>query len=398
MTLKRTRRTGLLSERPVNLSENRQVSHGASFQLNWTTETNVFVAGYTYDTNSVSFRQSQQLGFIGADRDIFLDPERPAGSSFQIVSGLAALFDINPALYAFRLSIAGFPPDTTPDELLALGLLGSAVPPTAQEIFRNGLEGSSDTHAVFLYDVITLFDTLISALVLAIPKHKWLTTFNPIFPFHFGNSRRIFSKSASRLRGSRKPTGSPAMYQRSVYIRVVQSCNWNYLVGNPRSEYFAGVSRGTRVPSAIELACARDRDEEQGLGQGKVIGCTIPTSFTNDPFLEQVRSTAYEFGGRGALPSNIAWNAALFQTDIENDILFISLGRGNLGVFDNFGRTRRRGVEIGINRNQGRLRWFTNYTYLEATFETPSVAVNRSNSTANQQLVLRTNLRFKKGM
>ena len=143
---------------------------------------------------------------------------------------------------------------------------------------------------------------------------------------------------------------------------------------------FANISKGTRTPSAIELACARPPDED--IIAGLIVGCTIPTNFTADPPLEQVRSTSYEVGTRMQFSNGIGVNLALFKTDLENDILFLSLGRGNRGVFDNFGRTSRRGLELGLTGDHDRFNWFINYTHLKATFESEATVVNASNSTA----------------
>jgi outer membrane receptor protein involved in Fe transport len=144
---------------------------------------------------------------------------------------------------------------------------------------------------------------------------------------------------------------------------------------------FVNYSRGARTPSAIELACARDK----GVVDPDIFqGCTIPTALTNDPYLPQVRSTSYELGGRGFLRERIDWNASLYRTDLKNDILFVSLGIGNRGVFDAFGRTRRQGLEFGLSQREGRLRWYLNYAFVEATFEDEATIVNLSNSSSRK--------------
>src|SRR5207245_1322946 len=49
--------------------------------------------------------------------------------------------------------------------------------------------------------------------------------------------------------------------------------------------------------------------------------------------------------------------------------LFVSRTR-SLGFFRNVGTTRRQGVEAFVDGSVGRVRWFTNYSFTRATFET----------------------------
>ena len=145
---------------------------------------------------------------------------------------------------------------------------------------------------------------------------------------------------------------------------------------------FANISKGNRTPSAVELSCARSGEDDPVTG--KFEGCTIPTALTNDPFLPQVQAISSEVGLRGVNSPGIEWNAAVFRTDLKDDILFTSLGFGNRGVFDTFEKTRRQGIEIGLNKPRGRFRWFANYTFLEATFESSTTVVNLSNSSSQK--------------
>ena len=80
---------------------------------------------------------------------------------------------------------------------------------------------------------------------------------------------------------------------------------------------------------------------------------------------------------------NISWNASLFRTDLTDDILFVSLGKANRGVFDTFGKTRRQGAELGLSGTVGRHTFRAFYTYLDATFESSARIVNNANSSAN---------------
>lgn len=124
--------------------------------------------------------------------------------------------------------------------------------------------------------------------------------------------------------------------------------------------FYAGYSESNRAPSPVELTCA-DADAP----------CRLPNAFVADPPLEQVVAKTVEIGIRGRSDAG-RWHAGVFDTLNEDDILFVSAGAlTNEGYFGNVGRTRRRGVELGIDRSGQRLSWFANYTFLQATFEDP---------------------------
>ena len=100
---------------------------------------------------------------------------------------------------------------------------------------------------------------------------------------------------------------------------------------------FGGVSQGMRVPSPVELTCA-----------DPTAPCTLPNIFVADPPLQPVRATTYEIGVRGKAGESGYFRAALYRTDLADDIQFISAGQGavNAGYFQNVGRTRRQGLEL----------------------------------------------------
>ncbi len=127
---------------------------------------------------------------------------------------------------------------------------------------------------------------------------------------------------------------------------------------NDRLNFYAGYSESNRVPSPVELTCADEDDP-----------CRLPNAFLADPPLEQVVAETYEAGLRGDWASG-RWQAGVFRTTNQDDILFISAGAlTNEGYFDNVGTTRRDGVELSIDGEAGEsLRWFVNYTFLDATF------------------------------
>ena len=148
------------------------------------------------------------------------------------------------------------------------------------------------------------------------------------------------------------------------FSRVNPAAGVTYLFPDFGTTAYVGAAQNTRAPTPAELGCA-----------DPAAPCRFPNAFVADPPLDQVVSTTFEAGLRGkipGLPSNldINWNAGLFTTTNADDIIFINSGTGTgSGFFKNVGDTRRRGLEAGINGGWGRMGWFANYSFVEATFQ-----------------------------
>jgi iron complex outermembrane recepter protein len=123
---------------------------------------------------------------------------------------------------------------------------------------------------------------------------------------------------------------------------------------------FFSYSEGFRAPTPAELTCA-DPDAP----------CRLPNAFVADPPLDPVIARTYEFGLRGKLPLGDAfqWSLAFFRTDLTDDILFIVAQSGGGGFFQNVAKTRRQGVEAGFQGQWWRLRYFLNYAFVDATYQ-----------------------------
>lgn len=131
-----------------------------------------------------------------------------------------------------------------------------------------------------------------------------------------------------------------------------------FTMGGDAFTFYLGYSEANRAPSPVELTCADEDDP-----------CRLPNAFLADPPLEQVVANTFEAGVRGSLGAG-RWNAGLFHTKNEDDILFISAGAlTNQGFFDNVGETRRQGIELNLSGDAGdKVAWSVNFTQLEATF------------------------------
>jgi outer membrane receptor protein involved in Fe transport len=140
----------------------------------------------------------------------------------------------------------------------------------------------------------------------------------------------------------------------------------------PAFTVYSGYSQGNRAPSPIELGCA---DPAQP--------CTLPNALQSDPFLKQVVTRTLELGVRGTLARDTRWNAALFHATNRDDILFVgTTASASRGFFQNFGRTERRGAELGLSGRASLFEWHASYSYVRATFESTACVVAPSNSTA----------------
>jgi iron complex outermembrane receptor protein len=334
---------GLAPNGLFNFGRSETGSEGVALQWTHLTESHQIVLGSTFDWNDVDFRQSQMLGFIDSERSVYLDPSREAD----------------------------------------LGLL-----PLSQEITRNNLTGSSSTAAFFFSDTWTaapnLFVTYGARLSYSRVKNE-LQSDKPIplyqFTSNFFNTRAEVCGTLSSV--STRFLCSTGDYG---YRSLNPSLGVSWLPAEDLNVY-GNVSRGSRVPSVIELGCARDKtlEDPNGLNDGKNIGCTIPTALTSDPFLPQVRSLTTELGLRGTgLAGQLSWSATAYRTELTDDILFVSLGQRNRGVFDTFGKTERDGFELNLKGKFGRHSLRAGYSRLNATFESSARIVNTSNSSSDR--------------
>ena len=138
------------------------------------------------------------------------------------------------------------------------------------------------------------------------------------------------------------------------------------------SIYFAGYLEANRAPTAIELGCADPTRP-----------CNLPNALVSDPPLKQVVARTLEAGVRSTGESKLQWHAGWFRAENSNDLLFVASEQTGFGYFTNFGKTRRQGAELSLG---GRIHAFTlggNYTYLQATYQSPQTIDGGSNSTSD---------------
>ncbi|GAB3629664.1 tonB-denpendent receptor [Pandoraea terrae] len=143
---------------------------------------------------------------------------------------------------------------------------------------------------------------------------------------------------------------------------------------SPGVTAYANYSEGMRAPTAIELACA-----------DPAAPCSLPNDFIADPALRPVLSKTVEAGVRGQFGTASSWRAAVFRTDLDNDIAFISSNTATAatGFFQNVGKTRRQGIELSLATHAGPVGVTASYSYIDATYRTSFIESSRSNSSAD---------------
>ena len=133
--------------------------------------------------------------------------------------------------------------------------------------------------------------------------------------------------------------------------------------------YF-GYNEGSRAPSAIELGCADPQNP-----------CKLPNAMAGDPPLDQVVTRTFEAGLRGRITNDLAWNVGVFRAENRDDIMFVADDTSGFGFFQNFGKTRRQGVEAGVNARIAAFDLGANYTFLDATYRSDEEVLGAGNST-----------------
>ena len=140
--------------------------------------------------------------------------------------------------------------------------------------------------------------------------------------------------------------------------------------------FYGGYNEGMRAPTPVELACA-DANRP----------CALPNAFAGDPHLKEVVSRTWEGGVRGRLSESVKWNAGVFRTVNSDDIIFVGSDRVGSGYFKNVGDTLRQGIELGMSGKHEKLLFATNYSFVDATFQTPFDEMSPANSSAINDVV-----------
>lgn len=337
---------GLLPNGVSNNGTTGQVASGLSLQYSWVTETNNLVIGAETGRSRVTFGQTQRLGFLDQEHEFYLAPE----------------------LY---------------DELF--------LTPLIEDVQRNDLTGKTKNLSFFFNNVLSVSPDFHVTFGLRLNRSRVTNELVSDLPRPLYQFDEQLRRRQADICGAEK--NLPFVPGQKIPRFYCSTGDYSYASLNPSLGFawtptkelgvHMNYSKGNRVPSTIELGCARDKEAEALLGnRAKLPGCSIPTALGSDPFLPQIISHTYEIGFRGRVSDRLNWNASTFLTKLEDDILFVSLGSRNRGVFDTFGATEREGFELGFDGTFGRHFFKASWSRVNATFESDAEIVNLSNSSA----------------
>lgn len=136
---------------------------------------------------------------------------------------------------------------------------------------------------------------------------------------------------------------------------------------------YGSYNEGMRAPTSMELGCANP-----------AVPCKLPNAMAGDPPLHKVVAKTFEVGARGELTKSIGWSAAVYRTVNHDDIQFISTNATNgMGYFDNVGKTRRQGLDLGLSGQLDKFTFNAGYSFINATYQSALELSNEVNSTVN---------------
>ena len=359
--------TGYADGTPTAIITNNQITQttdGASIQFNWNLDKHKFMVGLSIDDASAEYQNSQRLGFFTLNREAYLDPDS-----------------------AHPQFLAAFDP-----------------------LENSNFSGTNTTKSIYFSETWNPVDT-------------W--NFNFSGRYNETKTKNKIATRYGRYGGNYSVTdligepdwynicpdgdcaGVPTNFRRydiDNVLRGAETEEFSYYSFNPSIgatwqaketlNVYANWSQGTRVPSVIELGCAADHTPtgiyyEDGQGGKYEIPksvyekrtCYLPNTLSGDPYLPQIKATSYDIGIRGIIDENLQWNLGAYQTDLKDDIYFITLG-GGAGFYDTIGNTRRRGIEAGLSGQKGKWGFSVNYALTEATFEDNFFMISEDNGTA----------------
>ena len=163
---------------------------------------------------------------------------------------------------------------------------------------------------------------------------------------------------------------------RHTFSRVNPSLGLT-LTPNQNVSVYGSYSESNRAPTAMELACA-----------DPLAPCLLPNAMASDPPLKQVVAKTYDLGAKGNLAGNVKWNASVYQAVNHNDLQFIHAGtNASMGYFDNVGRTKRQGLDLGLSTTIDKLSLTGSYGYVRATYDDSFTLSNESNSSNVDQTI-----------
>jgi len=144
--------------------------------------------------------------------------------------------------------------------------------------------------------------------------------------------------------------------------------HFNPMVGatyklTPNLTLYGDYAIANRAPTPLELACSDPNRP-----------CLIDSTLVGDPPLQQVVTYTYEAGLRGQFDlakGQLNWSVGAYHALNTSDIINVSSPSIGHSFFQNAGDTVRKGIEANLTYKQDRWNIYANYTFVDATFQTP---------------------------
>jgi outer membrane receptor protein involved in Fe transport len=162
--------------------------------------------------------------------------------------------------------------------------------------------------------------------------------------------------------------GRPGLTADNKFDRFNPTAGMIYKPNTFVNAYF-DYGESSRAPTSTELGCADPN-----------FPCSLPNALVSDPPLKQVVSRTFELGFRGNADGRYRYSAGYFHTINNDDLLFIASQQTGFGYFQNFGKTRRQGIEAAASAQFHKLTPGIEYTFLQATYQSTQVIEADSNS------------------
>lgn len=362
-----------------------QLGKGVSVQLNWNLDKHKLMVGSSIDKSDSTYDSKQYLGMLDAKRNAYVAPDE-LGWEYYANSPERG-FALNDFKGNSRTKSVYFSETWSPTKTLSI----TAAARYNRSYLNNQL---SVARLSSFTDVNTVLNYL-NLLVLCTDNNND-GSIDPNTECPNGLASQIqefdpntyvadqFGNNIAQLLPPEKESFKYRSFNPSLGVTWQATEDLNL---------YANVGRGARTPTVIELGCAFDDTpiyqgtDSNGVARYRARSlveqrtCNLPGGLSGDPYLKQVRSTSYEVGGRGMLTDDIEWNAALYQTDLTDDIYFVSVNATS-SYFQNIGDTRRRGLEMGLKGKWGKASWGINYALTDATFQSKFKLASPNNSSA----------------
>lgn len=176
------------------------------------------------------------------------------------------------------------------------------------------------------------------------------------------------------------PKGDPESLTESMSFNRFNPAIGLSITPNKDISFYGSYNEGSRAPTAIELGCAFQDADNDGIGD---TACKLPNAMAGDPPLKKVVSKTYEVGVRGKLLADIGFSASVYRSQNTDDIQFISSDPASgAGNFLNVGKTRREGLDFGVDGAFSNFRWNVGYSYIRATYQSEFKIANQVNTSA----------------